>query len=366
MADRLLGTMRKELKDDPVGWADRVGLVKVQPIDFASPEAPQMLSARVTQADAVAKRYGVEPKYLRENEKAALSSALDQGGEPMLNAVGIIAASAGPRSVDILGEVSKNSPTAAIVGGLVAEAGSISQAAKDAAVGLELRKQPSFERVAPSPKAARAEATSVLNGALSRFPETESAFIDAANAIYEARARKQQITEFNADLWKQGLRELSGERTVGGRVYGGIVDTDDGWSARSIILPPFLAQDSWRQAIDAVSAKDLEAAGLGIPAGRGGVPVPLNKMKNAALVQVGDGRYAMALGDPDTPGAEQWIVRQDNPEQRFELDFRALRPRLELRRPDLFAGNTYDMINPETRALKKVPLDYMLSGEPVE
>jgi hypothetical protein len=89
-------------------------------------------------------------------------------------------------------------------------------------------------------------------------------------------------------------------------------------------------------------------AGLGKPGGVDGNPVSLNRLKNATLVQTGSGRYALSLGDPDTPGQERWITRQDAPGERFEIDLYRLRPRLEARRPDLFSGDG-TMLNPETR-----------------
>ena len=54
-------------------------------------------------------------------------------------------------------------------------------------------------------------------------------------------------------------------------------------------------------------------------------------------MQVGNGRYAIATGDPDVPGAEQWVYR-DKPGQLYEIDFAKLSPILMKRRPDLFKG----------------------------
>lgn len=350
MADKLLTTMRQELKSDPLGWADRVGMVKVEPVDFSTPDAAQAsLGLRIKQADAVARHYGLEPKYLREDEKQALTSAIEEGGEKTLTAAGMVAASAGDRAPAIFAEISKNSPTAAIIGGMVTETG-MSGAARDAAEGLALRKQHGFESVAPSRKNTRANTMQVLGSSLFGMPKTETAIVDAANAVYEVRARKQQLAEFDAGVWQQGLREVLGERDIGGKIYGGVVENNlSSWrSERKIILPPFVAQDSWREAIDAIQPSDLDAAGLGKAVGSSGNPISITRLKNATLVQTGNGRYALSLGDPDTPGQEQWIMREDAPGQPFELDLYRLRPRLEARRPDLFSGDG-TMLNPETR-----------------
>jgi hypothetical protein len=351
VADKLLNNMRKELKEDPLGWADRVGLVKVEPIDFASPEAAQAsLEKRIAQADEVTKRYGTETRYLRPDEKHALVTAVEKGGDQTLAVTGMIATTAGNRAPAILGEIFKESPVAAVIGGVVAETG-MSPAARDAADGLALSKEPGFQSVAPSIKEARTRSVEILGAALSGMPKTESAFINAANHIYNVRARKQGLTDFDATVWQQGLRELVGERSIGGKTYGGIVDANPSmWGTRNIILPSFMAQDGWRDAVEALQMKDFEVAGLGLPAGRNGDMIPISRVKGATLVQVGDGRYALSLGDPDVPGEEKWVVRHDAPGELFELDFRRMRPRLEARRPDLFLSDTsFDMRNPETR-----------------
>lgn len=358
MADKLLGNMRSELKSDALGWADRVGLIKVAPIDFSAPETAQAsLAARVQQADAVAQRYGVEPKYLRPDEEQRLSRAMDAGGDQTLQAAGMIATAAGAKTPAILAQVSKQAPTAAIIGGHVADNG-VTAVARDAAEGLSLSKQPEFKSVAPPPKEIRAQISEVMGNALSGMPKTETAIVDAANKVYEIRARKMGLSGSNAEtwlqgqeLWKQGLKELIGERDIDNKTYGGVVDANPSyWGTRKVIIPPFLSQDNWRDAVDMIQPMDLESAGLGVPAGGDGKPIALSRVKGATLVQTGDGRYAFSLGDPDVPGEEKWVVRQDAPGELFEVDLRQLRPALSKRRPDLFVGSFDVDANPETRA----------------
>jgi len=339
MADKLLTNMRQGLKSDPLGWADRVGFIQVQPVDFSTPEtAKASLGLRVQQADGVSKRYGVEPKYLRDDEKQALTNAIEQGGDGALDAVGRVAHAAGDRARDIFAEVSKNSPTAAIIGGMVTEVG-MSGAARDAVDGLALRREPGFQSVAPSKSETRSAVTSVLGSSLSGMPKTETAIIDATNAVYEVRARKQQLTSFDSGVWQQALREVIGERQDGGKTYGGIVDADPTWrGGRSIIIPPFVSKDEWGQVIDTMNAVDFDKAGLSVPIGGDGKLVPMSRIRGGILVQSGDGRYKVSLGNPDLPGEEKWVFRKDAPDQIFEIDLHALRPLLSERRPDLFIG----------------------------
>jgi hypothetical protein len=339
IADKLLGTMRRELKDDPLGWADRIGMTSIEPIDFSSADgAQQSLTSRVQQADKVAQHYGIEPKYLRADERQQLATLAEQGGDQTLAVTAMIASSAGDRTQAVMGEIFKEAPVASMIGGHVADVG-LSATARDAAEGLAMSRQEGFQRVGASANKLRPLTVEVLGASLSGMPKTESAIINTANLIYETRARKQGLTEFDSETWQQGLRELLGERVVDGKTYGGVVDANPStWGTRNIIIPPFIAQDGWRQSLDALQQADFDAAGLGQPAGGDGKPIPISRVKGATLVQTGDGRYALSLGDPDTPGEERWVVRQDAPGELFEIDMRRLRPLLEKRRPDLFIG----------------------------
>jgi Transglycosylase SLT domain len=351
MADKLLTTMRQELKSDPLGWGDRVGLVKVEPIDFSDPQAAQAsLTTRVQQAEAVAARYGVAPKYLRPDEEKRLTSALDAGGDRTLATAGMIASAAGNNAPAILGEVSKTAPAAAIIGGLVADAG-MTPIARDAAEGLALSKQPDFKSVAGTAKDQRVYASGVLGSSLARLPQTESHLIHAANLAYEVRARRQGLTDFDGGVWEQGLREIVGERDVGGELYGGIVDANpSAWSSREIIIPSFVKQDGWRQAFDALQQGDFERAGLGLPVGGDGQVIPMSRLRNATIIQTGSGRYGFSLAASDVPGDDKLLGRSDAPDRPFEIDLRELRPILSQRRPDLIAGAFDTDANPEARS----------------
>jgi hypothetical protein len=234
-----------------------------------------------------------------------------------------------------MAELSDEAPEMAFLGSHVAQLGD-TRVARDAATALELRSElgPDFKPLAPSKTKSRSVAVAELGAALAALPEAESAAIATANAIYETRARRQGVTEFDETLWRQGLREALGERKVGGETYGGIA-SQGFFGGREIIVPPIIRQDGFGEALAMITLPDLAAAELGNPVGREGRTVSLERMKGATLVQMGDGRYALAMGDPDTPGAEQWVYR-DTPGTPYILDFNALAPRLAARRPDLF------------------------------
>lgn len=338
--ETLSRNMHGELAKDPIGWVAKVGLATPAPLDVASGDGlAKSIAVRVGQAEEIAGHYSIKTQYLRPDEKTALTAAMAKGGQEAVTVMSAIARGAGDRAPVVLAEISKHGPATAQLGHLVAEAGEI-DVVRDAADGLALRGTPDFASLAPSAKVANAAAQKVFDVAYARFPATQSALIALANAVYDKRARQQGVTEFDEDLWGRGLRELTGEQTVGNETYGGLVTQGDVWAGRwyrvPIVLPANMSKERWRDAVDMLQLDDLKAAGLGEPAGDNGSAVSMERLKSGYLVQVGNGRFRVALGGGAlTPGSEKYVTRggSDKP---FILDFRALEPILSKRRPDLF------------------------------
>lgn len=344
LADSLLGNMHTELAKDPLGWADRVGLMHLAPLNFADEvEAAASLRTRIGQAEEVAAHYGQTPQYLRPEEKRALTALMNEGGHAMLGLADTIAAIAEGRTPAILGELFDEAPALAMLAGLNSTAGR-TRAALDAADGLALTKSEEGKKLVagllPKSTEMRTAAANVIGDALADMPRSEGAAITLANQIYTPRALRQGLTAFDASLWQQSLREALGEHVVSGETYGGIVENDlSGWrSERKIVLPPNVRQSSWREVIDMVTPADLAAADLGNPVGEDGKTIPVPRLKNMRLVQMpGVGRYALAADDGAAPGEERFVYR-DRPGDPFILDVGKLAPRLAKRRPDLFLG----------------------------
>src|SRR5690606_128509 len=115
---------RKELKADPLGWAERVGLITIAPLDFSSAEATEAsLKARVAQAEEVAGHYGEAVQYLRPDEARQLGALMGEGGSGLLEVAGAIASAVPDHAEAIMGEVGKDAPAVALLGSLVAAAG---------------------------------------------------------------------------------------------------------------------------------------------------------------------------------------------------------------------------------------------------
>jgi hypothetical protein len=344
LADSLLGNMHTELAKDPLGWADRVGLLPVTPLNFSDEvEVAASLRTRIAEAEQVASYYGQAPQYLRPDEKRALTTLMNEGGAQMLGIADAVAGAAEDRTPAILGELADEAPALAMLAGLNNAAGR-TIAARDAADGLAITKSEEGKKLIAGlmPKASelRSSTANVIGDALADMPRSEGAAITLANQIYAPRALRQGKTAFDAALWEQALREALGEHVVNGETYGGIVENDfSSWrSERKIVLPPNVRQGSWRQVIDMITPADLAAADLGNPVGEDGKTVPLERLKNMRLIQMpGVGRYAVAADDGAMPGEERFVYK-NRPGDPFVIDLGKLAPRLARRRPDLFLG----------------------------
>ena len=334
MAGGLLDEMRRELKQDPLGWADRTGVMPLAPIDASSPDRlSATFKARQAQAEEVAQLYGQDPQYLRPDERRQLAMQIGQGGETAIASLASLANAAGDRAPKVMAEVSQDAPVAAMLGGHVVEAG-ITPVATDASDGIALLKTDGVKPMAPSAAISRTELTSAVGTALQAMPKAESAAIALANAAYEVRARRKGLTDFDSDTWRGALREVLGERTIAGETYGGVY-AQGTWGGNEVIVPPTIKRDAFGDLIESVRMDDLVATG-GQPMDAHGKPVSIATVQRARLVSVGAGQYWLAAGDIDG-GDPQWIKRADADEP-YVLDLKKLEPRLKPRLPDAYLG----------------------------
>jgi hypothetical protein len=345
LAGRLLQNMHSGLKQDALGWAERVGYVRPAPLDFSDTDKlAASVQARMPQAEQVAQHYNQPAQYFTPDERRAIGTAIAQGGAQGLSVLGAIDQAGGDKARAMIQELVPGSPAIAALGAHVAETG-VTQVALDAADGIALRKQKDAKGITPLPKAAETieAARRELRGVLDKDPSSKAALVDLANAVYQVRAGRKGLDNFDANVWRQGMRELIGERqTPDGTTYGGIISQGSYYHPNPIVLPPYMKQSSWREAIDMLQPEDLHAAGLGAPVGGDGKPISMDRLKNGWLVQVGDGRFLVATGGAGawpgsglTPGTEGYIKRDDG-KKPFVLDFKKLQPVLGARRPDLF------------------------------
>ena len=342
---KLLGEMRKGVNEDPMSWADKTGIQRVEPIDWQNPES---LTKRADQARTVARYFGQQPQFFTAAERDALKDTLKLGGKNMLGMLGAMHQSFGPDMIHAMGEISKQAPEAATVGWMLG-AGHGMRTIEDAAIGMERQAKRALGEkmvVPPKPADTRREFLSEAGTAFTRMPASEGALTESVNAIYEARAQAKGWADPKPDEWRKILKEVVGETTdAQGNKFGGMVDMGAGHKAivptnimnNGVWISEKINKSTFKSLIDSIRLEDLIDPFGSMPMTENGNPLNIDmaKVRSGKLVTVGDGRYFIATGDlaADDP---QFV--RDGTGKNFVLDLKALEPKLRQRRPDLYKG----------------------------
>lgn len=350
----LLKTMRDAIGNDPLGWADRVGAVKVAPLDLTKPDtlAPQM-QQRALAADTVAKYYGIKPVYLTPAESDAFSRVASQGGAPMLTVAKAIADGFGPRAGAVFDQLGQNAPVLAHVGNLLAQPGA-EPFAQDVAQGLSLKAQeslpaakqtmslPNWLKSAPDKMltAQTAEIRTVYGDAFALSGDAGLAAQESARQAFNWRAVSTGLDAANPDgkvnkAFDMALQQAAGARFApDGTQYGGVTSIRPGiYNSYRVLVPPDIKASSFGKVIGAITDADL-AALPAPPAAADGKAYSARDLHNAVPVAVRGG-YRFALGEPGSDNPK-WLRGGDG--LPFVLDLDALRPALQKRLPDAFLG----------------------------
>jgi hypothetical protein len=391
--ETLLGNMRTGLKEDAITWGDRSGLVPMTRIDLQKPDG---MTARIAAAHTIAERYGQPVQFFTKIEREQLGAILKHGGKPMLNVLGSMAKQLGPDMITAMSEVSKHAPEAATVGWMMS-AGLPIKTIEDAALGMERQAKRALGEKTVAPPAVKDERTAFVDTfgtAFARMPLSEGAVTETAKAIYEVRAQRMGLKDPDPKMFASILKEVVGETTDGsGNAFGGVHYQSGGifsGTRNPIIVPPNMRQNGVREALDAIYSIDEVAdtrrtlqtvrddqgrwAGARSPRleednpreGRTssalsepvladapdtyvmksqpvdgkGRPLSIGALRRATLVSVGDGRYLMAMGDPQSDDP-QYVQNVDG--RNFVLDMNKLEPLIRKRRPDIYKG----YVNPD-------------------
>lgn len=301
-AETLLGEMTRGLEQDPVSWANRVGLVAAQPLFQPGQAAdPAAMRARRDQALAVAEHYGVAPRMLTDEESGRLGSQLAAAGpDAKLQMFGAIREGFGAYTPDVLREVAADDPVSAQAAGLfVFGEGQQRVTARAALAGQEIVKGGNASLPAKADQdAAVAETLGTAAGSLSR---THNQIIETAKALYAAEAQRRGLPP-NApegrDLFAEMLQKAAG-RTTGrdGRDYGGIAE----YNGAQVLIPAELAADDFADRVQALTDQQLVdgSVGWGPPLWPGeSQPIAAEQLRSLYLVPRADGQYQVALSDP--------------------------------------------------------------------
>ncbi|MCE7026428.1 phage tail tip lysozyme [Jiella avicenniae] len=321
--ESLKSEMAKGLADDPVGWADRAGVARIEPLDFSSPEGMvKSLVERGNDAEAIGAHYGTEPKYFTPAEKTALARSLEDNPENLPVVAGALREAFGDKTPQALKEISKDAPVVAHVAGLYDATGS-QTVALEVADALAWRKLDGYEKTLPPPAQLADVARTGLGAALAQMPDTQMAITQTAALLFEARARRQglSIDDFDEpgseaqDLYLKSLDDAAGGHSVGDVKMGGIVSVN----GVKTIAPAMMMADAVEPLIWNLSQDDL-ATQAPIKSVNG-VPIRPKDLRNGRLVAAGDGLYHMTLGDPSSYDP-RYVLGADG--QPWTLDLRAL------------------------------------------
>lgn len=311
--------MRKGLSQDPLTWANRAGITAVEPLNFAdSANLSASLSERVSDAQAVAQHYGIQPRFFTPAETDALKKMLKASPLAMPSLVSSLSAGLGPATPQALAEISKDAPLLAHVAGLVSATGSQGPAV-EIAEALELRNMPTYKSALPSAGKIQSAASEALGTALAVLPGTNAGALEAATALFESRAMARGVDMENFGepsdpariLFQEALDEVLGASTRDGIKYGGLTDVNGALT----VAPPDIAADQLGDMVSSISADDLIFQGAIGTAN--GVPIRAEQLRTARLVMTQQGRYRLALGD--VAGGDPRYV-PDGEGGYFELD----------------------------------------------
>lgn len=344
---KALDEMKKGIKSDPLGWANKSGAVKVPTIDFAAPNAVEQMRDRIAQSDAVGSLYRVAPPYLKEGEAQLLQATAAKGGQSMLDVAKLVVSGFDTRAPRVLAEIAKDSPTLAHVGGLMIAGGS-GALIRDAADAVQLQQDKEFKipHWADHPRdkvmaAQGARAVDTFGSAFFLEPDTGRAASDTARNAFFSRALRQGYTPLLDDnkgesvkAFDRALQESAGATyDAGGNQFGGIAKHSTGWfgAEYKVVAPGNVRADRFRQVMGAIKEDDL--ANLpSRPVSPTGKPYTAADVQGAIPVFVRGG-YRLALDNP-TSDNPRWMRGADG--QPFVLDLEALEPALRKRVPGAY------------------------------
>ena len=354
--EQLLKSKKEQVNADPLGWAERVGLEQPEPVNWDDDASMQRHAEK---ARRVGQYLNQAPQFFSPIQRDALKDIVRVGGEKMAGTLGRIVKNFGADAPLALAEFAKEEPQAAWVGGMWLDGqvtrGANRQAIADAAKGIEMYRDKNFQKVVQHNDEYRTASAEIFGTMFQANSANYAGARATADAIAEARFVQKGINKFDStavDVWKQAAKEALGEHVADGKTYGGVAYQRTGLSwvlgtgkQNPILIPPNVRQDTFEQLINTIRHEDLigdfgegpmtgeraSAAGNRV----GGNLLSMQALRKATLVSVGDGRYQMAMGDPQSADT-QWI--KNHLGQNYTLDLNALEPKLKQRRPDLYLG----------------------------
>ncbi|MCJ7993214.1 hypothetical protein J5N58_01205 [Rhizobium cremeum] len=319
---------RTNLQNDPLGQAEALGIIPpVMPIPTDGTATPDQIRDAVAYrrgaAEAVASHFGVPPRYFRPGEAEAIIATAAENPDALVAFTQGVRDSFGSKAGAVLAEFSEEGPALAHAAGLSIATGDMGTA-RAVADAMMMKRQKQLPDL--TPETARAVdnfGLSAVSGAFAADPKTQNAALQTAQLLFQREAARQGINV--ADIKEEGspaqtlyLRVLDkalGARTVGGEAYGGIGEVN----GAKIIVPSDMRKDQPAQLLGDIT--DAQLAQLPKINTLNDFKISASRIRGGTLVNVGDGRYLVALGEAngDDP---QYLVGEGN--RPWILDIRQL------------------------------------------
>ncbi|MGZ5241183.1 MAG: transglycosylase SLT domain-containing protein [Caldimonas sp.] len=294
-----------ERATDPLGQAARAGIVRLQGFDFSSPDAlATSLELRRNQALQVANVYGTAPVYMRPSEATALAQGLVDNPDQLVGfalGVGKTFGDDAGKVLSQLGDIGGAGPALAQAAGITMATGDSSVSA-DVARALKNRADKSVKVKLPDQGELGVVASQELAGALSGSDGQFNAVTGLANVLFEGMAAQQGFdpAEVKKDgtaaraAYETALDRALGARVINGQKYGGLTTVN----GRPTVAASFLPSDQVGALLSSITDDDLTRLPPIVSAN--GIAIGAGQLRGGRLVAVGDGRYRVALGDPDS------------------------------------------------------------------
>ncbi|MEE8206859.1 MAG: hypothetical protein V3T82_07910 [Nitrospinaceae bacterium] len=298
-AEDLLGEMNKQLRNDPLIWASRSGQV-VDPVGFVGEGAVQSMRARRDMASGFAGDYGIEPRFLTNEDERQLTGILSKANPTeKVQVLANIVSGFGRDATNVFGRVSKSDRLMAHAGGLTVEGPLQAKSAVEIVNGNQSMKD--GIDVLPGTSEVNQWTSEYLNGAMSMVPPTLASVIDATKAIYTDRAIKSAPADDDArrDLWEKSMDSALGGFEIDGTFSTTVYGSVGQWNGFGVILPNNVSNAQFTALVNAVTDEDLRLASVG-----GAAPVINNpertaltadQFRKARFSSIGEGQYLVDL-----------------------------------------------------------------------
>lgn len=263
LAEKMLSNMETQLANDPLTFAMNVGVrdtnnnqIQISTINptAQNPDVVANVKKRVNDAQVIASKYGIEPKFFTAQERDLLTEFLKSESTnrlELLAFLGGIVEGGGIAVPQMLSEISGSSPEFAGIGALVNEENM--SAANFALRGFEYLKAGN-EINDFTPTNTKSIFRELTDEALKFAPNTQKVIEETARLIYADISRGQK--KFSADLWKQSIEMASGMKVSEGVSVGGIQEV----RGKNTLLPAGVSAGAIEEALNNIDFSAAYAA----------------------------------------------------------------------------------------------------------